>query len=543
MSGMTMGACLVANEPDGLTKALLDARVQGKSWKTIADEFGYANPSAARSAFKKATGISDFKIKGPAVKDLWKTQKSGIPNAGKVDDLADAAKKALAPDPATFKQVQYLEDLIEQLDVSDVIKYDATTLTKKEASDLIDELLSLKNPKSAAGKIDEIKKLTKELYGGYSDDAMKVLDKYADDELDAYLQKLKDNLAKKKSQTTVGNSPAGKAASKKIDQPFDYKTKPKPDYLYDGDILEALENGDTYQAIAKKFNKTIAEIDDINWNRLLKKHDGNVWEAFKAKPTSVNAEKAVKKLVSDARAAGKTWDEIKAAMKLDDSTLKALKDGTWTKSPPGSYSYTPPPSFGSYAEPPSSYGTPSYSSEPITVGNPVVNFPKGDHSSLIDWVKDDILPANQLNAVKKYTGSYYGQINGSLRRGAIDPDVDSLVKKIDKSFRPTPDDIHVVRGTRTNVFGGADPSDMIGQVFEDKGYMSTSVGSGFGGDYVFFIDVPKGTPARYVDNISLHSGERELLLARGTKFIVEGVKKKGTRWEIYMRVIGHGVTG
>lgn len=120
----TIGACLVANEPTALGKAMLQARADGKSWKEIADEFDLPNPSAARKAFEKHTGISDFKTKGPAIfnvkpgpaqvaKDL--TEKVVQQGA---KDAAEAFKPntiANAPSPPQAKPLDALSSKHEQI--------------------------------------------------------------------------------------------------------------------------------------------------------------------------------------------------------------------------------------------------------------------------------------------------------------------------------------------------------------------------------------------------------------------------------------------
>lgn len=552
--GMSMGASLIANEPDGLAKALIDARVKGKSWKQIADEFGYANPSAVRSAFKKATGIDNFKVKGPAVKDLFNAAK-GVPNAGKVEDLAQAAAKAINIDPATPKQLQFLDDLIKKTEVEDFIKYDVTTLSKKEASELIDQLQDMKLQQAKASqakagnsvksikqaKIDEAKDLVEKLYGGMSDATIKAMKSWPTEDLDNYLGNLKNQYAKKVSHESVQASAPAKEASQKVTQPFKYKQEPKPSYLYDGDVLEDLKAGKTYAQINSKYpNLSFDQIDEINWNRLLEKNDGDVWKAFKEKPTSQRAESAVKSLYGDAKAAGQTAEDILKNTGMDKGTLKALEDGTWKKSHPGTYSYQPPVDP-SYSPPPPQYSTPSYSSPAAQVGRTGTNFPKGNHNDLVMWNNSlgQDLTGVQFKAIKNYTGSGYYDINTQLRNGGTH----SITDRLDKVFRPVPEDMHVVRGTRGNsILQGRDPKEMVGTVFEDKGYMSTSVGSGFSGDLRFMIDIPRGTPARYVDTMSTHQGEKELLLPRGTKFMVEGVKQEGGYTTIYMKVIEHGVT-
>jgi hypothetical protein len=67
---MGVGACTLSNTPNGVGDAMIQRRIEGKSWAEIAEEFGLPNPGAARSKFTKLTGITDYKIKGKELKKL-----------------------------------------------------------------------------------------------------------------------------------------------------------------------------------------------------------------------------------------------------------------------------------------------------------------------------------------------------------------------------------------------------------------------------------------------------------------------------------------
>lgn len=92
----TLGMCLTGNSPAELGEAMINRRIQGKSWQEIADEFSLGSPSAARAKFKKLTGITDFKIKGAQLDKLVKnnlldqikqvTPKVAKKAVGQVDD-------------------------------------------------------------------------------------------------------------------------------------------------------------------------------------------------------------------------------------------------------------------------------------------------------------------------------------------------------------------------------------------------------------------------------------------------------------------------
>ena len=61
---------------------------------------------------------------------------------------------------------------------------------------------------------------------------------------------------------------------------------------------------------------------------------------------------------------------------------------------------------------------------------------------------------------------------------------------------------------------------------EDKGFLSTSPDpyGGFSDDVEYIIKVPKGAQAMYVDLMSKHQGEKELLINAGSKFVIKDIE-------------------
>ena len=47
----------------------------------------------------------------------------------------------------------------------------------------------------------------------------------------------------------------------------------------------------------------------------------------------------------------------------------------------------------------------------------------------------------------------------------------------------------------------------------------------------------KGTQLLYVDEISLHEGEKEMLLNAGTNFLIEKIERDGYRTNVFMKVV------
>ena len=62
----------------------------------------------------------------------------------------------------------------------------------------------------------------------------------------------------------------------------------------------------------------------------------------------------------------------------------------------------------------------------------------------------------------------------------------------------------------------------VGGTWTDQGYISTSSGSGFGGQHRFSITAKSG---RMVTSLSAYPGEKEVLVPRGTKFKVEDIRQ------------------
>jgi hypothetical protein len=156
------------------------------------------------------------------------------------------------------------------------------------------------------------------------------------------------------------------------------------------------------------------------------------------------------------------------------------------------------------------------------------------------------LPATQADAVGRYTGDKFHELNKALRSGnASDPDV----ARIDAAMRPAPDDLIVTRHVAADAFGLADSDlakvqDMAGKKIRDAAYSSASLGSphagGLGG-VTLRIAVPKGTPVVNAAALSSNPHEREILLGRGAELAVSQVKPNSRYgYDAYATVISHG---
>ncbi len=150
-----------------------------------------------------------------------------------------------------------------------------------------------------------------------------------------------------------------------------------------------------------------------------------------------------------------------------------------------------------------------------------------------DWLR--AISSAERNGVEVYTGSAYIDMNKYLRGQRSTTSYAEEIKQATAALKKAslPEEVIVRRGSDYNMLRelGVDISEankdkLIGAIVTDKGFMSTSPasGGGFSGDIEYVVKVPKGSQAMYVDTISRHHGEEELLINRGGKYIIEDVE-------------------
>lgn len=127
-------------------------------------------------------------------------------------------------------------------------------------------------------------------------------------------------------------------------------------------------------------------------------------------------------------------------------------------------------------------------------------------------------------AIKDYTDLNYSFVNKHLRGIKNSPSAVDDISAIDKELENLPRVPKTIRVKRTI---NDQASSLIDQMvenseFRDKGYTSTSIDMNYkhGGKYELDIIVPKGSKGAYVEDITLHGDEYELLLPRNAKFRV-----------------------
>ncbi len=163
------------------------------------------------------------------------------------------------------------------------------------------------------------------------------------------------------------------------------------------------------------------------------------------------------------------------------------------------------------------------------------------------WLKS--LSAGEEQVVSDYCGDEYYDLNAYLRHigdwKSLNSDyMDKFVKNLDSAidkFELT-DNITVFRGVDKNAISNLDLKRLVGEIYEDKGYMSTSpIRPNIVEDrpVLFEIQVPLGKgKGAYVNSLSgFKDEEYEFLLKRGTKCEVTSVDLTGDKPIIRMRVI------
>ena len=171
-------------------------------------------------------------------------------------------------------------------------------------------------------------------------------------------------------------------------------------------------------------------------------------------------------------------------------------------------------------------------------------------SEMETWTKDWLKTINETEkaGVKTYTGSAYYDMNNYLRgiksKTSYVKEINACKSALSKASLPK--EVIVRRGSGYNMLTElglgevteATKGNFIGAIVQDKGFMSTSPDAygGFSDVIEYIIRVPEGSQAMYVDPISLHKGEKELLINCGGKYEVEDIEfsRYGRVNKVYM---------
>lgn len=167
---------------------------------------------------------------------------------------------------------------------------------------------------------------------------------------------------------------------------------------------------------------------------------------------------------------------------------------------------------------------------------------KGAAKAMDDYAKGTAYTANAtLRGQKSFLGRTIDDRTKKYTKGFV-KEMDSMM---DASI--IHQDVRVVRSVGADAFGGIDKiKDLRGGIYQDKGYMSTSLAEKTSSkiydvkDAVDMeIEVPKGTRALYMAGESYLKSERELLLDRGTNLAIKSVTQdeRTGRWKIVATVL------
>ena len=140
------------------------------------------------------------------------------------------------------------------------------------------------------------------------------------------------------------------------------------------------------------------------------------------------------------------------------------------------------------------------------------------------------LSKGQVDALTKYTGSDYSNINDSLRGlDTASPEnaktIETMKTVLDNSSLP--EDMTLYRGTTTKALGDLQnlaPEELIGKSFVEQGFMSIStsstVSNAFSGNMHITIEAAKGAHALDISSISYFASESEVLLSAGQEMLI-----------------------
>lgn len=154
-------------------------------------------------------------------------------------------------------------------------------------------------------------------------------------------------------------------------------------------------------------------------------------------------------------------------------------------------------------------------------------------TSVAKTVSSSPLTSPQRESLKQYTNGEYRYLNAQLRSGQpLNQTQAQNAYNIDSAIKNSTfeQDTYVYRGI-SNVTAFFGPSVKVGTTVIDNGYLSTSkkfsTASNFSsGGYVARISVKKGAHGIDVSSFSLHASEAEVVLPRGSMFVVKNITGK-----------------
>ena len=170
------------------------------------------------------------------------------------------------------------------------------------------------------------------------------------------------------------------------------------------------------------------------------------------------------------------------------------------------------------------------------------------------WEKWGDLPFEERRGIMDYTGSYYEEMNEAMREKNISLHGERIEKRIRDADRgmekfELPEDMKLYRGmgsmnslaraleiSRDELEAAFKDGSIVGMRFAENGFASTAANWEKAWHKPVMLDIvaPKGTKGMYVDLISRHSGEKEIMLQNGTFF---EIRSAGMAWHHYEEVM------
>lgn len=181
----------------------------------------------------------------------------------------------------------------------------------------------------------------------------------------------------------------------------------------------------------------------------------------------------------------------------------------------------------------------------IEAAETVLGKPHEPNGALTDWY--DNIRMNHKEAIRQYSGYWYGDING-LERGTLtklnfDEQTYSQIRRYTKLLEEALDKYELKRDIVVHRQVSDDMLPLFKQSFQspnklfmENGFFSTTAVKNSvsqHGSIDLVVKVPKGKGrGAYIKYLSDHPSENEFLLNSHAIFTVDGVKKVGDRWQV-----------
>lgn len=163
------------------------------------------------------------------------------------------------------------------------------------------------------------------------------------------------------------------------------------------------------------------------------------------------------------------------------------------------------------------------------------------------WTKE------QRESIRFYTNGPYRELNGCLRgHSPCTPELTKHINVLKSVMKPSTEDVVLYRGADPRVFG-LDRKKFVlnnpegikilqkltGKTLHDKGVISTSIDNiTWSSPFQIKIEAPKGTKMAWVQSVSGHKDEKEIMLAPNTRFEVVSAKKRTFGgYDVHLRVV------